>query len=66
MLIKMHLYLEFEIEIFKIVKIVAVLIAFLNARASRARTCILMANGVRFLRLDFKLFKLIMTFFIIT
>ena len=33
--IKMHLYLKFEREIFKIVKVMAVLIVFLNARALR-------------------------------
>ena len=37
--IKMHLYLKFEREIFKIVKVMAVLVVFLNARASRATTC---------------------------
>ena len=34
--IKMHLYLKFEREIFKIVKVMAVLIVFLNACAIRA------------------------------
>ena len=38
--IQMHLYLKFEREIFKIMKVMAVLIVFLNARASRAPTCI--------------------------
>ena len=35
----MHLYLKFEKETFKIVKVMAVLIVFLNARASRAPAC---------------------------
>ena len=35
----MHLYLKFEREIFKIVKVMTVLIVFLNAHASRAPTC---------------------------
>ena len=35
----MHLYLKFEREIFKIVKVMAVLIVLLNARASHALTC---------------------------
>ena len=35
----MHLCLKFEKEIFKIVKVMAILIVFLNARASRAPTC---------------------------
>ena len=35
----MHIYLKFEREIFNILKVMAVLIVFLYARASRARTC---------------------------
>ena len=36
--IKMHLYLKFGREIFKIMKVMAVLIVILNARGSRAPT----------------------------
>ena len=35
----MHLYLKFEREIFRILKVMAVLIVFFNERASRAPTC---------------------------
>ena len=37
--IKMHLYFKFEREIFKIVKVMAVVIVFFNAHASRSPTC---------------------------